>query len=139
MPFCIWLIFKQAYLAASRCCLDDQIRAQQERSRSECGMRSGGFPGAELAGCSQPQGTALTLSAALVMFSPSCKCLSHPWGGFPSLHSAVDWLKVFGSILLEWCLHGAELKLSPRWVRAGAGQVLCCFACLSSIPSPVPM
>lgn len=34
-------------------------------------MRSGGFPGAELAGCSQPQGTALTLSAALVMFSPS--------------------------------------------------------------------
>ncbi|XP_021234777.1 histone deacetylase 7 isoform X6 [Numida meleagris] len=34
-------------------------------------MRSGGFPGAELAGCSQPPGTALTLSAALVMFSPS--------------------------------------------------------------------
>ncbi|XP_046790187.1 histone deacetylase 7 isoform X6 [Gallus gallus] len=61
----------EAYLAASPYCPDDQIRAQQERSRSECGMRSGGFPGAELTGCSQPQGTALTLSAALVMFSPS--------------------------------------------------------------------
>lgn len=47
-------------------------------------MRSGGFPGAELAGCSQSKSRALRLriSALLGMFSPSCKCLSHPWGDF---------------------------------------------------------
>ncbi|KAM6364877.1 histone deacetylase 7 isoform 7-T10 [Pluvialis apricaria] len=34
-------------------------------------MRSGGFPGAELAGCSQSVAPRLKISAALVMFSPS--------------------------------------------------------------------
>lgn len=81
-------------------------------------MRSGGFPGAELTGCSQPQGTALTLSAALVMFSPSCKCFSHPWGVFlPCTVLTPDWGGLAEGIwehpsggCTEWCLHGAELK-----------------------------
>lgn len=144
MPFCIWPIFKQAYLAASRCCPDDQIRARQERSRSECGMRSGGFPGAELAGCSQPQGTALTLSAALVMFSPSCKCLSHPWGVFlPCTVPSPDvgwagWTCLGASF---WRSHGvvpawgraeALTPLGPR--RSRSNSLLLCLLILHSQP-----
>lgn len=55
-------------------------------------MRSGGFPGAELAGCSQSVAPRLKISASLVMFSPSCKCLSGPSGISPFLpHWLVGW------------------------------------------------
>lgn len=50
-------------------------------------MRSGGFARAELAGCSQSPLPALEISAALVMFGPSRKCPSHPWGIFFSFRA----------------------------------------------------
>lgn len=54
-------------------------------------MRSRGFPGEELAGCSQGAAPGLEISTTLVMFSPSCKCLSHPWGFAPSPHGSEPW------------------------------------------------
>ncbi|XP_030366336.1 histone deacetylase 7 isoform X3 [Strigops habroptila] len=106
-------------------------------------MRSGGFPGAELAGCSRSVAPRLKIPPTPVMFSPSCP------GMKPQMNSSCSgrsWLKQTAPSTGRALLRGPEL-LEPGLEQEGCGASLgSCHAqaavtpCTSPrVPQTVPM